>query len=102
MARSGKIRGGLCTQTRSERACAVVEKSLSLPRRRVLKKKTRPYCLRLYHCRRKKGCVVATALAGAVVRTRQQAFLRQKGIKLFPQLCLTVLATSLSGNTARS
>lgn len=72
MARSGKIRGGLCTQTRLERACAVVEKSLSLPRRRVLlKRKTRPYCLRLYHCRRKKGCVVATALAGAVVRTRQ-------------------------------
>ena len=85
MARSGKIRGGLCTQTRSGRVCAVDERSMSLPRPRLSKKAYRPCCLHLYHCHRKKGLVTATALAGAAVRTREQASVG-KGIKLVPRL----------------
>ena len=103
--RRRKTRGGLYTRTRSGRACAVAERSMSLPRPRVPKEKKRPYycCLHLCDCccRRKKGFVAAT-LAGAAVRTRGKTSVRGNSIKIFPPLRLAVLATPLSGSTASS
>ena len=104
--RSGRIRGGLCSQSRSGRVCAVAvtrSKTMSLPRVPLLLEKKKRWCcllLRYQYCRRKVGFAAATALAGAVVRTRDKASIKKRinDGKFCPRFCLAGLGTSLSGS----